>query len=440
MSYEGSCKIARAPRNKAGQVKLAFVLRFKGPAGEFIRSWEGTDIDATPQNERLLKAKATLIENELENGNFSYLQHFPQGNKARLFIANLQRSNEPQTVRQYHTKWKLDKKPPFIRKTLARSYTGHFNAHILPLHGDKYMHLYGFNEIRELRANIVEVKERKMKTAKNVIGATLRAFFRDAKAEGIIATTPFDDLPDNWWPIIEFPPPDPFTEEQRDEIIEYFRRKYLPNWPQAYMFVHDLFWTGARPSELVARVWRDYDPRTGKLSIRTSLAEKEEGATKTPASKRDIELFPNVRTNYDQFKPLRVKPTDSIYTKRPRAGHGLEPIDQKEFANRHFWPALTVLKIAHKDFYSTRDTFISVMLSHGEPLQKVAEYCGTSPQMIDKSYGKYIGGWKNFGQAALENAKDASAVQKTVQKVQTATGEDLKLRKVRVVRGAGFEP
>jgi integrase len=432
------CRVKRAPKSKAGQVRLAFRLIFRGPSGEEVRSWEGTELEATPENERLLKAKAVLIEQDIKDGTFNYLKQFPHGNKASLFVSYKEKT-EPKTIRQYYKVWKQDKKPPFIKKTRARNYEVHFNAHILPLQGEKYMHLYGVTEIRELRANIVDVKGRKMKTAKNVVNATLRAFFRDAKAEGIIERNPFDELPEKWWPQTEVPPPDPFTEAERDEIIEYFRKKYLSTWPQAFMFVHDLFWTGARQSELTPRTWRDYDPRTGKFDILTSRTEGEEGATKTRNSNRTIDLLPPVRALFDQLKPLRAKPGDYIYTNR--AG---QPIDQKEFAERHFWPALRVLKIAHKDFYSTRDTFISVMLSHGERSKKIADYCGTSPTMIEKSYGKWIGDTAKFGAAALSKAQQSAQLsfwsEKTGEKDQDTSANNKELPQVRLVRGAGFEP
>ena len=42
--------------------------------------------------------------------------------------------------------------------------------------------------------------------------------------------------------------------------------------------------------------------------------------------------------------------------------------------------------------YSTRHTFISAGLSNGVNIKWLAEYCGTSVTMIEKHYGKYIGG------------------------------------------------
>ena len=49
-----------------------------------------------------------------------------------------------------------------------------------------------------------------------------------------------------------------------------------------------------------------------------------------------------------------------------------------------------MLEIWPRKFYATRHSFISTALSKGCNLRWVAEYCGTSVEMIEKSYGKYI--------------------------------------------------
>jgi hypothetical protein len=127
----------------------------------------------------------------------------------------------------------------------------------------------------------------------------------------------------------------------------------------------------------------------------------------------------------------RAEPNDYIFLNRRR-----KPIDQKEFAERHFWPALTVLKIRQRDFYATRGTFISVMISHNENSKRLAEYCGTSLAMIEKSYGKWIGGTEAFGLAALQAAKPKPEPKPFV----TEESEVEEIPVVGLVRGGGFEP
>jgi len=408
---------------------LAFRLYWKGR--EF---WQGTDWKDTAKNRTKAEGKAVEITEQIKAGTFAYLKWFPNGNKAddfRPIPEPAAPAIERKTVRQYFEEWIKGKVPPLVRKSLTRKYQSHFNAHILPLHGDVGLDDYSVAELRELRIHILEAKQCGLKTAKNIISGSLAAFFRDAKSEGKILKNPFDELPRKWWPAVVTPDPDPFTEQERDEIISFFFKKYWHEWPQASAFVYLLFWSGARPSEITARRWRDFDPRTGRLSITSSLNDGEEGATKTPRSRRHIDLLGETPRYLQQIKPLRASANDHIFINR--AG---KPIDQKEFAWRHFWPALTALNIRHRDFYSTRDTFISVMLSHNENSKRIAEYCGTSLAMIEKSYGKWLGGSEGFGKSALSAQKP-----KPLPKPYRLSNQELvKKQPVGMVRGGGLEP
>ena len=375
---------------------LAF--RFYWNGREF---WQGTGWRDTPKNRIKAEGKALEITEEIKAGTFNYLKWFPNGNKAHLFKpVDTKPSDSSATLRQFYTQWIADKIPPLVKKSRGRKYRSHFQVHILPFHGDVQLNLYGFSHIRDLRIHLVDEKKLSVKTAKNVIGATLRALFRDARVEGKINKNPFDDLPKKWWPKTTSPEPDPFTEEERDRIIAYFFEKYWGTWPDGCVFLYLQFWSGQRPSEATDRRHKDYDPRSGKLAITSSRTEGESGTTKTTKSNRTITLLPPVRKYLDQIRPLHIQPDD--YILKNRRG---DPIDQDGFAARYFWPALRALNIRHRDFYATRDTFISVMLMHGEPSKRIAEYCGTSLAMIESSYGKWIGGSQGFGEAALRAAQ-----------------------------------
>jgi len=106
------------------------------------------------------------------------------------------------------------------------------------------------------------------------------------------------------------------------------------------------------------------------------------------------------------------------------------------FGERYFQGALTVLKIRHRDFYHTRHTFISVMLSHGENPKRIAEYVGNSPEAIYRNFGKWLGGQDGFGNAVIQAAKPKPSP-------KPLEGRDEELEQFQVVglvRGAGFEP
>jgi hypothetical protein len=56
-----------------------------------LRSWEGTGLRDTPENRKLIEAKALLISREIKKGNFDYLKWFPEGNRAELFLPRQRR-------------------------------------------------------------------------------------------------------------------------------------------------------------------------------------------------------------------------------------------------------------------------------------------------------------------------------------------------------------
>jgi len=404
---------------------LAFHLFWKGQ-----RSWEGTGLKDTAKNRRRVEARAVLISEEIENGIFDYLKRFPDGNKAHLF-----RVEEPKvkrkTIREYFEEWMRDKVPPLFKKSRARKYRSHFQTHVLDKYGESYLDSFTVAHIRDLRAELVDGKGLSVKTAKNTINATLRAFFRDAKAERLIERNPFDDLPRKWWPQTVSPQPDPFTEAERDEIIDFMFAKHWAKWPSGCVFLYALFWTGARPSELTARRWRDLDLRAGTLSIDSSRTEYEESETKTTASNRTITLNENVIDYLKQIKPLRAQPGDYIFTQRDGS-----PINHLNFGDRYFQGALAVLKIRHRDFYHTRHTFISVQLSYRENPKQIAEYVGTSAAMIFSRYGRWLGGQGAFGKAALKAAK----LKPLLKPYQVLIQEPLRKQVVGMVRGGGLEP
>ena len=106
------------------------------------------------------------------------------------------------------------------------------------------------------------------------------------------------------------------------------------------------------------------------------------------------------------------------------------PINHKEWPRKSFYPVLRKLQIRLRDFYSTRDTFISEMLRRGENVKAIAEYCGTSAAMIERSYGRYFprdldGGVKTLGGPRATRGGGAKTVTSTVTSVARAVGDGL---------------
>jgi integrase len=214
----------------------------------------------------------------------------------------------------------------------------------------------------------------KLTTVRNSLDFHFRGLYRDAREiDGLVSGDPFALLP---WPRSIKPKPDPFDESERDRILDFYRRKrafWLP-------FVYFQFWTGCRPSETAALRLSDVDLRLGTVSITKSRSEQHEAAPKTEKSVREIKLLPNVLEVLSAM-PQPLHADDNTYFCRNPEGR---PITTHWWPKKSWHPALRVLGIRPRKFYSTRHTFISVAVSKGCNLKWVAEYCGTSVEMIEK--------------------------------------------------------
>jgi hypothetical protein len=69
------------------------------------------------------------------------------------------------------------------------------------------------------------------------------------------------------------------------------------------------------------------------------------------------------------------------------------PLDQERFVEKHWHRALRGAGVRPRKFYATRHTFISQAVSTpGISLKWLADYCGTSIEMIERHYGRYMHG------------------------------------------------
>jgi integrase len=156
---------------------------------------------------------------------------------------------------------------------------------------------------------------------------------------------------------------DPFSEDERDEIIDGFLSRR-----DAYgAFVFFQFWTGARPSEAIALRWGNVDVHRRWARIRASRVLGREGRTKTGKSRSDVLLHESVVEVLRNHMPLHPKHDDFVF-KTPTGS----PIDQANFYTREWVPMLHRLEIRPRPFYNTRHTYITYMLEIGRSLSGYA--------------------------------------------------------------------
>lgn len=263
----------------------------------------------------------------------------------------------------------------------ARSYLENV---LLPLCGTFRLSELDAAAVDELQAKLLARKiggrPIRVKTAKNILSGHLAAVVREARrVYRLPERDPFDGLV---WPDEARPAPDPFTADERDRIIDYFRTE-RPRW---FPWIATLFWTGMRPSEAAGLNVGDVDLEAATLSISRGFTEGEENAPKTLRSVRTILLFPEAAAAIAALPARPFADPDEPLFLSAAGGR----IGSKEWPKKSFYPVLARLGIRRRKFYATRHTFISHLIVRGEPLQAIAEYCGTSVSMIERSYGRWL--------------------------------------------------
>jgi len=65
--------------------------------------------------------------------------------------------------------------------------------------------------------------------------------------------------------------------------------------------------------------------------------------------------------------------------------------NEERFVDNHWRPALRATGVKARKFYATRHTFISQTLEAGVvKLKALADYCGTSMEMIERHYAGWM--------------------------------------------------
>lgn len=174
----------------------------------------------------------------------------------------------------------------------------------------------------------------------------------------------------------------PFTKTERDLIIQTFAcDRYYKHYTN---YVRFLFFTGARPSEVIALQWKHIGDTA--IKFRQAVVVSEEGLVlkeglKTQR-KRDFPITPQVRAILKDLEPSKHDPEDFLFSS-PTGKY----LDQHNFANRAWKSILEKCKIPYRKSYQCRHTFISLCVEAHINSTAIGRWTGTSAKMIDKHYG-----------------------------------------------------
>ena len=371
--------------------------------------WVGTklrDDGEAGKNRQRLEAKAILVSERLEAGDelhaalLTVLGDCPP----RLMPDKPAAETKPITLGDF-AEWWLTHIAERERRNYWRKATSYVRNIILPILGKKTpLAEITTAKVKKLQDDLLRRRVRrtdretgkrsirtiKVKTVRNIVTSYFRSLLVEAmERHGVPAIDPF---PANLrWPkedtivgVVASDEPDPFDAKERERILEWYRL----NKPYWYPFLYFQFWTGCRPSETAGLREADVDLKEGTVRINKSRDEGEDNEPKTRGSKRMIKLYPNVVDVLVNSRAGRLhpKPDDFFFT-----GPEGSTLFVRDWPVDHgFYDTLRRLGIRQRVFYCTRDTSISWQLTQGANPWGVAKYHGTSLQMIERYYGKYI--------------------------------------------------
>jgi integrase len=154
--------------------------------------------------------------------------------------------------------------------------------------------------------------------------------------------------------------------------------------------------TGLRPCEWMALERADVDRRAEVVTVRRTVVEgvvKPYG--KTDRSLRAVPLPARAAEVLDEH-PIRLD--TRVLFPATRGG----PLALSPFRHRKWNPALRAAGLEHRTVYALRHTYASLSIAAGVSMFELSRLMGTSPAMLDKTYGHLLPDALDRARSALD--------------------------------------
>ena len=352
---------------------------------------ERLELQPTPANIRHAERMRAEILGKIERGTFVLAEYFPDSPRARADMPSM-------TVGQLFGEW-LDVKKPELQHSTIHSYqqtidSYHFDGVRKDLVGD-----FNFRALKRLLARLPA----NPKTFNNVASVLRQVLEYGYKAK--ILAEPLHEA-------IEMrrrqkPEPDPFTLDEVEVLLGKMKAEAARNY---FEFA---FFSGLRPSELIALTWSKVDLRSGTVMVDSALTRGRVKGTKT-SEVRKVELPGRARDALERQRKVSQLAGGRVFL--TVAGGELENTDMP--LDSWWKPAMKVSGIRHRDARQTRHTYATMMLMAGVTPAYAARQMGHGIEMFLRTYSKSIDG----ADKGAEQRKLDSFISASKPKAGTQTG------------------
>jgi integrase len=151
----------------------------------------------------------------------------------------------------------------------------------------------------------------------------------------------------------------------------------VSNYKYKVLFMFAIF-SGARQGEILGLKWSDFDWENSQIRIRRTFNNKRFFDVKTKASRRSIDLGPNMLAELKKWK-IACPPNELDLVFPNNAGN---PINHNNMVNNSFIPALKKARLPIIRFHDMRHTKASIMIEQGENIKYIQSQLGHSSPTI----------------------------------------------------------
>lgn len=340
------------------------------------RHRERLAIPPTPANLRAAARLRDRIVKAIEIDKFTlddFAEHFPES-------PFLKKQSGPvgATVNAVAESW-LKITAGDLAATTAKEYRNTLNKHFIEPFGQRLIASITYDD---LALHLAGKKIKSGKTFNNVM-TPIRGLFAYALKTGKVKSDITKEIPTRQHQKAK---PDPLEVQEIELVLDHLAKRGAEQWLNYFEFA---FFTGLRPSELIALRWANVDFRRRRVTVDEARVRAVDKDAKTHRS-RDVDLQARALAALNRQKKHSFMAGEFVFL-NPANGERL--YDTGPPVQDCWRPTLKAVGLRDRDAKQTRHSFATMCLHAGMNPAYVARQMGhADTRMFFETYSKWIDG------------------------------------------------